>query len=154
MTTGGSILGRLKAAWSNDGPPAGLVWHPSSGNFPRLASLDTAAYDLAGRPGLYLLWHLGVRPQWLHVAFTQDLDVAGRTLAATPEIAAYAAHDGPFFGWMFCDAEKAHGFVAFLVSKLRPALQSLPVACDAPCDPAAPPQPCPFPRGTRFPGAG
>ncbi len=124
-----------------------MVWSPAGGNYPRLMHFDSR--ELARQPGLYLLWHLGVRPQWLRAGFSTDLGAAVRLLAATPEIVDFAPNDGPFLSWSFCATEGASGLVNFLTGRLKPVLQHQALACDLPIDPAVPAVPCALPAGTK-----
>ncbi len=126
-------------------PP--VAWQPDGGRYPRLLSFDPR--PLAGRSGLYLLWHLGVRPQWLRAGFAKDLGAAAAHLSKTPEIAAFIPHDGPFLTWAFCAADAAPGLVNFLGSRLNPVLQDLVLVCDMIVDPAATPVACALPSGTK-----
>lgn len=125
-----------------------ITWQPDAMRYPRLLSLDSQT--LAGRSGLYVLWHLGVRPQWLKVGFAKDLGAAAAHLSKTPEIAAFIPHDGPFLSWAFCAPEAAPGLVNFLTSRLNPVLQGLVLVCDVSVDPVAAPVTCPLPPGTKY----
>jgi hypothetical protein len=124
-----------------------MVWRPASGSYPRLMHFESR--ELAGSAGLYLLWHLGVRPQWLRAGYSADLGAAVRLFAATPEIVNFALHDGPFLSWSLCAPEGASGLVNFLVERLKPVLQHQALACDLAIDPAAAAVPCPLPAGTK-----
>ena len=129
------------------GPDAPVVWQPAAGRYPRLLSYEARA--LSGRAGLYLLWHLGVRPQWLRAGYSNDLGAAVALLAGDPEIAAFAAHDGPFFAWCMCPPARAPGLINDLIHRLHPVLQDRVFPCDAALLPKAPMVPCPLPAGTR-----
>jgi len=124
-----------------------MAWRPAGGIYPRLLHFDFHA--LTGVAGLYLLWHLGVRPQWLRAGYSTDLGAAVRLLAATPPLVDFAPHDGPFLSWSYCHAEGAPGLVNFLTEHLKPALQHHALACDLAVDPAVPAVPCPLPAGTK-----
>lgn len=127
-----------------------VVWQPERGNYPRLLTLD--ARDLAGRSGLYALWHLGVRPQWLRVAYAADLAVAMSMLAETAEITAFSPHDGPFVSWCFCPVAEASGRVRFLAALLSPVVQDVALTCDVLADPLATAIPCALPaNGNAMP---
>jgi len=126
-------------------PP--IVWQPDGARYPRLLSFDPQ--PLVGRPGLYLLWHLGVRPQWLKAGCGKDIGAAITHLSRTPEIAAFIPHDGPFLSWAFCAPEAAPGLVKFLANRLSPVLQDLVLVCDMIVDPAAAPVACALPPGTQ-----
>lgn len=142
-----SVLKRLAGALGHANTASLMTWQPEGASYPRLMSFDAGL--LAGRAGVYLLWHLGVRPQWLRVGFTKDLGAAAAHLTKTPELADFIPHDGPFLSWSFCLPETAPGFVNFLTRRLHPVLQDLVLTCDMLIDPAAPPIPCPLPAGTK-----
>ena len=126
---------------------AAVIWQPEDARYPRLLPFDPR--PLAGRSGLYLLWHLGVRPQWLRVGFSLDLGEAIKLLANTPAITAFGANDGPFLSWCFCAEGGAAGVVNFLAGQLKPVLQDQMLACDHAVNFAAAPVPCALPAGTK-----
>lgn len=134
------LAGKLRAA----GDP-GLVWQPAGSVYPRLLTFRPSS--LTAQPGLYLLWHLGVRPQWLRVGFSTDLGAAATLLAETPAIAAFEVHDGPFWSWSPCAAAQAGGYVAHLTTSLKPILQAEPLGCDVAFAVTTPPVACPLPPG-------
>lgn len=140
------VLGRLALALAPARSTAETVtWQPAGGNYPRLLALEPRA--LAGRAGLYLLWHLGVRPQWIRAGASPDLAATVLQLARAPEVADFSRHDGPFLSWSFCGTEKASGYVRFLTRRLRPALQDQVYSCDQPVDTSAPELFCVLPPG-------
>lgn len=124
-----------------------VSWLPTGRAYPRLIGFD--AHELAGRSGLYLLWHLGVRPRWLRAAYSIDLGLAASSLAGVPELIDVERHDGPFLCWSFSPASDAAGLVSFLAQRLNPALQDVALACDLPIDRKAPAIECPLPAGTE-----
>jgi hypothetical protein len=140
-------LKKIAGALAAGRDKASSAWQPAEGAYPRLAGLDPRT--LAAQPGLYLIWHLGVRPQWLRAGFSRDLGSAVAVLAEAPEITVFAAHDGPYFAWRPCAPGDAPGLVNFLTARLTPALQGLVLACDVPIDVAAPAVPCALPPGTE-----
>lgn len=144
MTPKPSVFQRLTGALTPARQDA--AWHPERQGYPRLLTFD--ARTLNGKSGLYVVWHLGVRPQWLRVGFATDLAAAIAVLAKTPEIAAFAPHDGPFVSWSFGSVAEASGRVNFLAASLLPAAQNLVLSCDVVVDPAAAPIPCPLPAGS------
>jgi hypothetical protein len=132
---------------SGRGTSPSIAWQPDSARYPRLLSFDPQ--PLVGRSGLYLLWHLGVRPQWLRVGSAKDLGAAAAHLSKTPEVAAFIPHDGPFLSWAFCAQDVAPALVNFLAARLNPALQDLVLVCDMTVDSAVAPVACPLPPGTK-----
>ncbi len=144
MTSRSSVFRRLAGALA----PArrDIVWQPEGQCYPRLLTFD--GQELTGRSGLYAVWHLGVRPQWLRVGFATDLAAAISVLAKTPEIAAFAPHDGPFVSWCFGTAAEASGRVRYLAERLLPVAQGLLLRCDVVVDPSRAATPCALPAGT------
>jgi hypothetical protein len=141
------VFKRIAGAFSGREKDTDAPWEWDNGRYPRLLSFDPAR--LGGRSGIYVLWHLGVRPQWLRVGYASDLGATTAALAVTPSIMAYSVHDGPFFSWRFCRPEDAAGMVKFLAGRLNPVLQSEGLTCDAQFDPTAVPVPCDLPSGTK-----
>jgi hypothetical protein len=124
-----------------------VEWQPAGRNFPRLAGVQVQ--ELAGRSGLYLLWHLGVRPRWVRAGFTLDLGAAVTFLAKTSDVLAFEPHEGPYFSWSLCLPGEAAGFVNFLAARLNPVLQHQRLACDMILDTSAPAISCALPAGTK-----
>lgn len=143
MTPKHTVFQRLAGALTSARQDS--AWQPEGQVYPRLLTFD--ARILSGRSGLYAVWHLGVRPQWLRVGFTTDLATAITVLARTPEITAFVPHDGPFVSWCFGTVADAAGRVKFLVANLLPAAQDFTLSCDVVLDPSAAPVTCPFPPG-------
>jgi len=141
------VLGRLALALSPArSAAAAMTWLPTGGNYPRLLTLEPQA--LVGRSGLYLLWHLGVRPCWIRAGASPDLAAAVVQLARAPDVANFSSHDGPFLSWCFCGLEKASGYVNFLARRLRPALQDQAYTRDQAVDLSAPGLVCALPPRT------
>jgi len=127
--------------------PAANLWHPSDRPYPRLA--DPASLDLAGREGLYAVWHLGVRPQWLRVGAASDLGGTLRALAQMPWIVSHQGNAGIYAAWAFPPANQYAGMVLYLTQTLKPAFQSATFGSDLALDPTAPAIVCPLPPGTQ-----
>ncbi len=140
-----SLLDRIK------GKPSADAWHPGEGAYPSLFDLGAHAGALKAKSGIFALWHLGVRPQWLHVSAAADLAIC---LAA----AADALKDSPFRGngglhvaWVFLPAARCPGVVAHLRARLKPVLQHLTFAGEAAGRDAPAPIVFPAPPGTTGP---
>jgi len=101
------------------------LWHPQDVPYPRLLQLDLRARGPGQRAGVYLVWHLGVRPRWLRAGGAANLDAALRALTRRPEIASSDANGGVFVAWAFLTLEQIPAAVGSLAARLRPALQRL-----------------------------
>ena len=128
-------------------PPADL-WYPANAAYPSLFDLAGHTAALDGKAGVYALWHLGVRPQWLRIGAGANLLDCLRILSAVPPVAAHRANGGLFVAWAFPDAARLPGIVLHLRTRLEPALQHLVLPGEAVLDPAVVPVVFPLPPGT------
>jgi hypothetical protein len=139
VSLGKLVGGILKAA------PAGVRWQPDEKPYPRL--IDFNADALNRRHGLYAVWHLGVRPQWLRVGATADLGGLLTSLKIMPWITLHEYNAGVFVAWTFAPPTEAAGMARFLAEKLTPAFQMESCMNDLPLD--VPPVAVPLPPGTQ-----
>ncbi len=138
------LVGRLLA---DKNPP--LVWQPAIQPYPRLQDFDSAGAGLLGKEGVYAVWHLGVRPQWLRVGATANLGAAFSALAATAWIRGHHDNAGVFVAWAMPAQDQAAALVRFLIAKLQPAFQQDSFPGDRAIDLAGPAIVCPLPPGTQ-----
>ena len=109
----------------------------ASGRFHRLLSIALDLKPLNGQGGVYVIWHQGMKPGWVHAAATGDL---GRALAEArddPEVLAYEARGGLYVTWSPVLAEYRAGVTAYLRSAMNPVLEHT-LAGDATSDGAEP----------------
>ena len=128
-------------------PAPAVQWQPVGAPYPRLLGFDAVTLD--GKSGLYAVWHLGVRPQWLRAGLTVDLGAAVRQLVETPWIKTHQANAGIFLAWAFVAPAQGPGFARDLVVRLKPAFQGEPFSLDAPLDDGVALASCPLPPGTQ-----
>lgn len=129
--------------------PQTQMWRPLDQPYPRLMDLDPAALGLSGQDGIYAVWHLGVRPQWLRIGAAPNLAAALSQLAQTPWINAHKDNYGVFVAWAFPPQNQSAGLARYLAETLSPAFQSAPFPGDRAFDPAVSPIACPLPPGTQ-----
>jgi len=122
-------------------------WLPKGAPYPLLASFDPAAVQPA--PGLIAVWHLGVRPQWLKVATTANLQAAIRSAVQNAALTSYRPNGGVYLAWAPLAANDLRGAARHLIDRLKPVLQAvrLDSEIDVPTD--AKPAAFPFPLGTE-----
>lgn len=137
-----SLFGRLK------GKPDPDAWHPGEGAYPSLFELAPHVAALKGKCGIFAVWHLGVRPQWLRVGATADF---AHCLAA----AADALKDSPFRGnggiyaaWVFMPPARWPSVVTHLRARLKPALRDIAFPGEAAMSDVPAPGVFPAPPGT------
>jgi hypothetical protein len=126
----GKLVGGLLGAKDAPGP-----WRPHDVPYPRLLEVD--AESLKGRQGVYAVWHLGVRPQWLRVGAADDLGAALGGLAHAAWIVRHQDNAGVYVAWADVPPEQQGGVVRFLTETLKPAFQHEVYAGDRAADPAA-----------------
>ena len=124
------------------------LWHPAGQPYPRLLGLDVGA--VTGRAGLYAIWHMGVRPQWLRVGAAADLGATMTALMQTPWVVTHESNAGIFVAWAFPPATEAPGMARYLAETLKPAFQSEPISSERTLDMSVASLPCPLPPGTRI----
>ena len=129
--------------------PAPPMWLPVDRPYPRLMGLHPEPCGLLGREGLYAVWHLGVRPQWLRVGAAANLGAALPQLAQMSWVAAHKDNHGVFVAWAFAPENQIAGLVRYLGETLSPAYQREPFAGDRALDPTVLSIACPLPPGTQ-----
>jgi hypothetical protein len=122
------MFGRFKKdkpAPAYDGPPIDPNWVRSKrGKFHRLSMLDTAAERLNGLSGVYVIWHSGVKPQWVYVGASDNLAHAIDRAAEDDDIASYEVNGGLFVTWSPILKERQGGVLTFLHGAMKPAVEN------------------------------
>ena len=70
-----------------------------SGRFWPLLSLDPEELNLNNVGGVYLIWHAGVRPEWVYAGHTKDMAAALHHVGNNPDINYYEKNGGLFVAW-------------------------------------------------------
>lgn len=102
----------------------------TSGRFHRLARLDPDELGLSRVGGVYVVWHAGIRPQWLYVGRTDDLAATFRHLAKDGDVADYEVHGGVYVTWSLIRSRFRSGVVRYLNETLEPLIPNPNVARD------------------------
>ncbi len=121
-------------------------WQPPAGLFPRLMLIDAPVLEgLKDQGGLYVLWHRGVRPQWIYVGHTGNLECTLLAAQEDPDLALYDLNEGVFVAWAECPPNQRSAAVAYLRHILEPALTNSPLDEFGPVDPEIKPVEFPAP---------
>ena len=111
------------------GEPMDPNWATSaSGRFHRLIRLDPEAEGLSGVGGVYVIWHAGVRPEWVFVGHSEDLASAFHHVGANSDIMGYDANGGLYVSWCLIREEYRDGVVRHLHDTLKPLVDNVAVA--------------------------
>lgn len=139
-------FGKLLRGIAAAPPTSPVTWQPSGAPYPRLLGFNATMLD--GKSGLYTIWHLGVRPQWLRAGFAVNLGAAVRQLVETKWVKTHEANAGIFLAWAFVTPVQGMGLARDLTERLKPAFQAEPFSPDATLDEGVARVSCPLPPGT------
>lgn len=140
-----SLLDRIK------GKPPADAWHPGEGAYPSLFALGDHAAALKNKGGIFVLWHLGVRPQWLRVGAGADLALCLKTAAEDLNDSPFRGNGGLYAAWVFMAPARWPGIVAHLRVRLKPVMQDTPLTGEAAWSDVPVPVVFPLPPGTTEP---
>ncbi len=139
-------LGKLLRGIAATSQTSPVQWQPVGTPYPRLLGFNATMLD--GKSGLYAIWHLGVRPQWLRVGHAGDLGTATRQLMEASWVKAHEANAGIFLAWAFVPLTQGMGFARDLAERLKPTFQSVSFPGDVALDEGVARASCPLPPGT------
>lgn len=92
----------------------------SRGFYFRLMLLKPDRAGLRGQGGVYVLWHRGVRPEWVHVGGSADIGHSLEAARDTEEVARFEVHGGLYYTWAPIAPDFRAGVVAYLRKVLGP----------------------------------
>ncbi|MDX9861683.1 MAG: hypothetical protein RBS99_12280 [Rhodospirillales bacterium] len=103
------------------GPPEDPKWSRSaSGLFRRFAKVDPEAEGLTDKGGVFVIWHGGLRPQWVYAGYSKDLAAALHDVADDDDIMHFEVNGGLFVSWAFIKEEFRGGVVRYLNEAMDP----------------------------------
>jgi hypothetical protein len=70
--------------------------------------------------GVYVVWHGGIRPQWVFVGESPSLGRAIDAVANDRDILQYQTHGGLFVSWAIVKEDWRRGIVLYLTRALKP----------------------------------
>lgn len=118
---------RFFSGSDNDLDPGAAPVDPSwvrspKGHFHRLARLEPDQIGLPGQGGIYVIWHKGVKPEWVYVAAAEDLAQALMRALDDEDIVSYEPRGGLWCSWSFIRPEYRDGAVLYLRNLLNPVV--------------------------------
>jgi hypothetical protein len=84
------------------------------GSFFPFLSLDPEEMGLAGVGGVYLIWHGGMRPEWVFAGHTTDMAAAFHAAGKNSEITIFDKNGGLFVAWAPVKGPYRPGVVKYL----------------------------------------
>lgn len=122
------VLGFLKkqtAAPAYDGPPLDPQWiRNARGKFYRLIHLDTSNSQIKGLSCVYVIWHSGVKPEWVFVGRTDDLGGTLDEVQESEDVMDYEINGGLYVTWSPVLKEKQNGVIRFLHDTMNPKVEN------------------------------
>jgi len=116
--------------------PPDPIWQRDAANkFHRLLLMKPGKPNLAGRSGVFVLFHKGVQPGWVYAGATSDLAAAVERLQDHREISGLERRGGLFITWSYVKAEKRDGVVAFLRTRMKPEVSDPDLDRELGCKP-------------------
>lgn len=91
-----------------------------SGHFHRLLSIGLDLKPLTGVGGVYVVWHQGVKPAWVHVGVSPDLARSLGEARDDPEMLSYEMRGGLYVTWSTIVPECRAGVAAYLRKAMAP----------------------------------
>jgi len=123
------LFGRSKVKPIQSGVPTDPNWARSArGRFHRLIRLDPEAEGLSRLGGVYVIWHAGVRPEWVFVGHTEDLADTFHHVGRDRDIMDYDVNGGLYVSWCLIREEYRDGVVRHLHDTLKPLVANVAVA--------------------------
>lgn len=120
---------------SNLGSPIDPKWARNEhGKFFRFISFEPAEHDLAGREGIFIIWHAGTKPTWVFVGTSRDLVRDLEWCRSNKDIMYFERFGGLYVSWAFVRKEYQEGAVRYLTQVAKPLVEN-PVAPGAGADP-------------------
>jgi len=106
------LFGKSKKKKAPSGPPQDVAWVKSAKNrYFKFLNLEPDEMGLENISAVYVLWHQGVRPQWVYVGWADNLEHAFVNLQRDDEILDYDRHGGLYVTWSMIKPEFQPGVV-------------------------------------------
>ncbi|MSO88620.1 MAG: hypothetical protein EXQ89_01360 [Rhodospirillaceae bacterium] len=96
----------------------------AKGKFFRLADIDPPA-DMPEGGGVYVIWHGGVKPQWIVVGHNRNLRDHVEKIKKDQEVRSYEVNGGVFVTWSPIIENHRDGVVNYLIQVLKPVKSSV-----------------------------
>lgn len=125
--TEGEIPNNVKVDWKKS----------EQGNYMRLLHIRVGRDVREGEGGVYVIWHMGMKPGWVFVGKSNNLADTLEEAKDDKELTYYEKSGGLFVTWAPFKPQFRDGIVNYLREALAPAVTACDV--DLPINEAAPP---------------
>lgn len=118
-----ALFGKPKKKTSPFTVPTDIGWIKSPrGNFYKFLGMDPYILGLEGISAVYVIWHGGLRPEWLYVGHSDDLAATFETHREDNEIRNYDGQGGLYVTWAMIRPEYQVGVCRYLIRTLQPLI--------------------------------
>ncbi len=101
--------------------PNNVFWIRSPKNkFYNFLNLEPEELGLKRVSGVYVIWHGGLRPEWIYIGQTTNLAAAFENLRDNDEVMEFQRHGSLFVTWSEIRREYQAGVVKYLYKILKP----------------------------------
>ncbi|HEB79910.1 MAG TPA: hypothetical protein ENI79_05500 [Rhodospirillales bacterium] len=94
------------------------------GRFHFFYDLDPEEESLEGVSGVFVIWHGGVRPEWVYIGKSKNLAATFHKLGENEEIAEYEVNGRLFVSWSLVRPKYQDGVLRYLNGILKPAVEN------------------------------
>ena len=120
------LFGKSKKTSLPPGPPRNIGWVRSPKNrYYNFLNLEPEEVGLSGTSGVYVIWHAGLRPEWIYIDRSDDLAKAFQEIRANRAIIAFDRHGSLFVTWAEIRPEFQAGVVKYLNQVIPPIIGPL-----------------------------
>ena len=120
------LFGKSKKTSLPPGQPSNVGWVRSPKNrYYHFLNLEPEEVGLRGVSGVYVIWHAGLRPEWIYIDRSDDLAKAFREIRANREIIEFDRHGSLFVTWAQIRPEFQAGVVKYLNQVIPPIIGPL-----------------------------
>lgn len=121
-----ALFWKKKKTVELDGPPSNIFWVKSPKNvFYKFFDLDPEKEDLKNVSAVFVLWHGGYRPEWIHAGKTDDMAATIDEIYMNEEIMGYDRDGKLFITWSQVKPEFQDGIVLYLNQVMTPSVPFL-----------------------------
>lgn len=107
-------------------PPIDPSWAKSKiGRFHFFCDLDPEEEGLEKVSGVYIIWHGGVRPEWVHIGKSDDLAATFHELGKNEEIMEYEVNGRLYVSWSLILPKYQDAVLRYLTDALKPVVENL-----------------------------
>jgi hypothetical protein len=116
-----ALFGGSKASTIAAAAPIDPKWvRAPNGSFHQLLEVDPDALGIRGVGGVFVVWHGGIRPQWVYAGESPNIARALEALVDDPEVTQYKTNGGLFVTWSLVKEEFRRGVLLHLTRALKP----------------------------------